>query len=112
MLSRPIVSASIILKHNSTMHEIYIERYAQDDDFKDVYANLIQGNHVEELDYHVHNKLLCHTGKLCVPQAERVNFIREAHTSLIIGHFGLGKTVTQIQRYFYWSCMNEIVQDM
>ena len=49
------------------MHESYIEQYAKDDNFKDVYEILIQGNHIEELDYHVHNKLLYHLGKLCVP---------------------------------------------
>ena len=49
------------------MHEIYIEQYIQDEDFKDVYATLSKGNHVEELDHHVHNKLLYHLGKLCVP---------------------------------------------
>jgi hypothetical protein len=34
MISRPIVSASVILKHNSTMHESYVEQYALDADFK------------------------------------------------------------------------------
>jgi hypothetical protein len=34
MLSRPIVSASVILQHNSTMHESYVEQYALDVDFK------------------------------------------------------------------------------
>ena len=77
------------------MHEIYNEQYAQDDNFKDVYATLIQGNRVEDLDYHVHNKLY-HLNKLCVPQGERVNIIRESYTSLIVGHFGVGKKVAQL----------------
>jgi hypothetical protein len=34
MISRPIVSALVILKHNSSMHESYVEQYALDDDFK------------------------------------------------------------------------------
>ena len=76
MLSRPIVNASVILKHNSIMHESYIEQYAQDEDFKDVYATLCQGNHIKELDYHVHNKLFYHLGKLCIPHGERGNVIR------------------------------------
>ena len=33
MLSRPIVNSSVILKHNSVLHEIYIELYANDSDF-------------------------------------------------------------------------------
>ena len=67
MLSRPIISASIFLKNDSIMHESYIEQYASDEDFKEVYANLRKGNHVEENDYHLHNNLLFHLGKLCIP---------------------------------------------
>ena len=43
MLSRPLINASTLLKHNSMLHESYIEQYAQDIDFKDVYATLSQG---------------------------------------------------------------------
>ena len=101
MLSRPIGSSSFILNNNSILHEVYVEQYAKDDYFKDVYETLCQGNHVEELDYHVHDKFLYHLGKLCVPQGERINIIRESHTSLIVGNFGVGKTVPQLQRYCY-----------
>jgi hypothetical protein len=109
MLSRPIVSASVILKHNSTMHESYVEQYALDVEFKEVYATLCHSNQVEELDYHVHDNLLYHLGKLCIPRGERVNIIREAHSSLIAGHFGVGKTMGNFQRYCYWPKMNESV---
>ena len=47
MLSRPIVSATTLLKHNFVLHEIYIQKYALDNDFQDVYASLSQGNQVE-----------------------------------------------------------------
>ena len=43
MLSRPVINASTILKHNSVLHESYIEQYTQDIDFKNVYATLSQG---------------------------------------------------------------------
>ena len=76
MIYRPNISASFILKHNSIMHEIYVEQYSLDVDFKDVYATLCQANQVEELDYHVHDKLLYHLGKLCIPQGKRINIIR------------------------------------
>ena len=75
MLSRPIINASTILKHNSVLHESYIEQYAQDIDFKDVYATLIHDKQVEELDYHVKDQLLYHLGNFCIPQTERVNII-------------------------------------
>jgi hypothetical protein len=67
MISMPIVSASIILKQSPIMHESYVEQYALDADFKEVYETLCQSNHVEELDYHLHNNLLYHLGKLCIP---------------------------------------------
>ena len=64
MISRPIVSAATLLKHNSVLHESYIEQYALDNDFQYVYAILSQGNQVEELDYHLHVNLLYNLGKL------------------------------------------------
>ena len=109
MLSRSIINASTVLKHNSVLHESYIEQYAQDMDFKDVYATLSQGKRIEELDYHLKDQLLYHCGKLCIPQTERVKIIREAHTSLISGHFGVSKTVAQLQRFYYWPKMSETV---
>jgi hypothetical protein len=45
----------------------------------------------------VHGKLL-YLGKLCFSQGERVNKIREAHSSLVAGHFGVGKKfIEQVQ---------------
>ena len=45
----------------------------------------MQGSQNKELDYHIHDNLY-HLGKICIPQSERVYVIREAHTSLILGH--------------------------
>jgi hypothetical protein len=109
MLSRPIVSASVIIKQSPIMHESYVEQYALDADFKEVYETLCHSNHVEELDYHLHNNLLYHVVKFCIPQGERINIIREVHSSLIAGHFGVGKTVANLHRYCYWPKMNESV---
>jgi len=67
MLSRTIVIASIILKHNFVFYESYIEQYVNNSDIQEVYASLSQGNQIEELDYHVHNNFLYHLGKLCIP---------------------------------------------
>ena len=61
------------------------------------------------MDYHVKDQLLYHLGKLCIPQTERVNTIREAHTSLISGHFGVSKTIAQLQRFCYWQRMHETI---
>jgi hypothetical protein len=40
MLSRPIISASVILKHSPSMHACYVEQYALDADFIEVCATL------------------------------------------------------------------------
>ena len=40
---------------------------------------------------------------------EKVNIIREAHSSLIVGHFGVSKIVAHLQRYCYWHRMLESV---
>jgi hypothetical protein len=93
MLSRVVINASTLLRYNPLSHESYVEQYTRDDDFKDVYMDLVHGN--QQLDYHVHGNLLYHLVKLCIPKDERVNVIREAHTSLISSHFGVGKTLEQ-----------------
>ena len=48
MLSRPIISASTLLKNDSIVHESYIEQYAFDVHFQDVYSSLSEENEVEE----------------------------------------------------------------
>jgi hypothetical protein len=44
ILSKPMINASTILKHNSLAHEIYVEQYDRDDDFKHEYMSLTHGN--------------------------------------------------------------------
>ena len=61
------------------------------------------------MDYHLKDQLLYHCGKLCIPQTKREKIIREVHTSLISGHFGVSKTVAQLQWFCYWSKINERV---
>lgn len=67
IISRSIVSATTLLKHNYVLHESYIEKYSLDNEFQNVYSSLSQGNQAEELDYHLHDNLLYHLGKLCIP---------------------------------------------
>ena len=100
------INTFIVLQQSSLAYDNYIEQYAKDEDFKDVYEYLMHGTQIEELNYHVHDQLLYHLGKICIPQSERVHVIRESHTSLISGYFGVGKTVARLQRYCYWPHMN------
>lgn len=46
--------------------------------------------------------------KLCVPKGERLQLIRKAHTSKVAGHFGVGKTIANLQRYIYVFAQNAI----
>jgi hypothetical protein len=39
--------------------------------------------------------------KLYVPKGEQMQLIIEAHTSKAVGHFGVGKTIVNLQRYVY-----------
>jgi hypothetical protein len=100
MLSRPPIVASIILKNDSLSHDRYVEQYFVDEYFKEVFEKLTHGAQVE--NYCLQGKLLYHLGKLCIPISERVHVIREAHTSLMFGHFGVGKTMSHLHRFFYW----------
>jgi hypothetical protein len=94
MLSRPVINVYTILRQNSLAHESYIEQYAKDDGFKEVYDALTHKN--KQLDYYMHDNMLYTLGKLCIPIYERVNLIRESHTSLFSGHFGVDKKVAQL----------------
>lgn len=73
MLSCPPISASIILHNASLSFESYVEQYANDDDFKEIYAKLTHGSQVD--NYHLQGKLLYHFRKLCFPTGERAHVI-------------------------------------
>jgi hypothetical protein len=74
----------------------------------------LQGQiHIEEgddkVDYHLQNGLLYKLDKLCVPKGEQIQLIRETHTSKVVGHFGVGKTIVNLQWYLYWPIMQQDV---
>jgi hypothetical protein len=47
MLSRPPIDASIVLNNTYLSHDRYVEQYAIDEYFKDVYEKLTHGAQVE-----------------------------------------------------------------
>ena len=61
------------------------------------------------VDYHLQDGLIYRLDKLCVNKGEHLQLIREAHTSKVAGKFGVGKIVANLQRYVYWSKMQEQV---
>lgn len=51
MLSHPPISPSIIFHNASLYFESYVEKYANNDDFKEIYAKLTHGSLVD--NYHL-----------------------------------------------------------
>ena len=47
MLSRTPIYASVVLQNASLLLEGYAEQYANDDDFKEIYARQTRGSQVE-----------------------------------------------------------------
>jgi len=56
----------------------------------------------QKLDFYLQEGLLYKDDKLCVPNKDcQVFLLREAHTSKVVGYFGVGKTLANLQRYVY-----------
>jgi hypothetical protein len=102
MLSQPplkkIATIGMIMQLEPFTHEILSEDYEGDEDFKEVYKKLkerivvvMEGN-----EYHIQDGLLYKLGKLCIPWDRRVQLMREAHTSRVVGHFGVTKTMVNL----------------
>lgn len=117
MLSRPptsnIAALGTLMQMEPFTHDAYIEAYSEDEDFNEVYQQLQTQSHVYDgdniIDYHLQDGLLYMMDKLCVPKGECLHLIREAHSSKVAGHFGVGKIVANLQRYVYWPKMQEQV---
>jgi hypothetical protein len=87
---------------NSCGHETseWSQIYSSDSDFATTYQLLAAGTPVTY--FYLQDGLLCHLGHLCIPSSERAKLIWEAHYSRVVGHFGMGKIVEVLQKYFYW----------
>jgi hypothetical protein len=72
----------------------------QDPDFSTTYHLLCTGTTVT--DFHIQDKLLCHIGHLCVPTSECAKMIWEFHYSWMSRHFSMEKTMSVLQKHFYW----------
>jgi hypothetical protein len=66
-----------------------------------------EGN--DKVEYHLHNGFLYKVENLYVPKGEILYLIREANTSKILGNFGVGKIVANLQRYVYWPILQKDV---
>jgi hypothetical protein len=100
LIRPPLVSLTTVL--HSCGHEIskWPQLYQQDLEFTTTYHLL--GTCVTIIDFHIHERLLCHLGHLCVPKSEHAKLIWEAHYNQVARHFGVEKTMAVLQKHFYW----------
>eukprot|EP01018_Ginkgo_biloba_P007942 Gb_36846 [translate_table: standard] len=98
------ISLSVVMQLKPFPFKKLHIQYEGDKDFHSVAEELHQGE--RKPDFHLQEGLLYKDDKLCIPQGEcRVALMREAHTSKVAGHFGVGKTLLNLQRYVYWPRM-------
>jgi len=115
MLSSPptskITTSGTLMHIEPFTHDAYKEAYSEDEEFK--VQQLHSQIHVHDgditIDYHLQDGLLYRLDMLCVPKGEQLQLIGEAHTSMVVGHFGLRKTMANLHRYVYWPKMQEHV---
>lgn len=104
-LSRPPSKiVAVVMQVEPARFNSYKDLHRNEDDFKKHFDTV---NKFEEgkQGYHMDNGLLFEEDKLCIPKDHRLPLIREAHTSLLAGHFGIHKIVANLQRYVYWPNM-------
>jgi hypothetical protein len=92
------------LDHKIFCLESLKELYATDFDFKDSYENCREGRTRNK--YVMHDGLLYHTNKLCVPASfVHLLFLQEAHGGGLMGHFEVKKTEDVLATHFFWPKM-------
>jgi hypothetical protein len=113
-LSHPPNQVLQILEVWCASYDTWKDKYATDHDFHKVWVALHQPTIVNQtpfLDYTIRNGWLYKLNLLCVPQSEDHLFlIKESHASSCGGHFGITKTVQNLQRHFYWPSLQHQVE--
>ncbi|CAL2244419.1 unnamed protein product [Prunus armeniaca] len=108
MLSRPpkpVSSALLVaMQIQPIVHSEYAKGYDTDIDFNSAYAKLQQGKTSE---FQLNDGLMYKGTQLCIPKdGDRLQWICEAHTSKVAGHFKVKKTLLNLRRYVYWPKMH------
>jgi hypothetical protein len=92
------------LDHKNFGSESIKELYDTDFDFKDAYEKCREGRTWNK--YVLHDGLLYHANKLCVPASSvHLLFLQEAHGSGLMGHFRVKKTEDVLAAHFFWPIM-------
>ena len=104
--SRPPVHALIqVLDSSCFGFPEWKTLYAIDSDYADIVSRLTDPLVAKEDslgEFYLKDGLLYRLGLLYVPSGSyRPQLIREAHHSKVVGHFGMKKTISRLQQYFY-----------
>ncbi|KAH9291640.1 hypothetical protein KI387_043172, partial [Taxus chinensis] len=100
MLSRPpfLSAMGTLTLLEPFLCEAYQEGYEQDPNFAEIFQQKPPSEgFAPRGEYYFQDGFLYKNEKLCVPKGERVQLMREAHTSKVVGHFGVTKTVAHLQ---------------
>ncbi|CAL2277905.1 unnamed protein product [Prunus armeniaca] len=82
----------------------YITSYDSDPEFKMFFDKLQRG---KPCQFEMKDGFMFKGTLICIPNnGDRLQWIREAHTSRCAGHFGVDKTLLNLQRYVYWPWMH------
>jgi hypothetical protein len=88
------------LDHRIFSLESIKELYATDFDLTDAYENCIERRTWNK--YALHDGLLYHANKLCVPASSiRLWFLQEVHRGGLMGHFRVKKTEDVLVAHFF-----------
>jgi len=83
------------------------ELYDHDPDFASKYYACV---HPSQNGFFRHNDYLFKEKQLCVPKGSmRRLLVKEAYAGVLMGHFGVQKTLDMLQEHFYWSHMKHDV---
>jgi hypothetical protein len=109
-LSRPLVT-TLTTVLESCGHETsgWPQLYEIDPDFATTYQML--GANTVVANFHIQDGLLCRLGHICVPSSERAKLIWEAHYSWVAVHFDVENTVEMLLKHFYWSKLQQEVNE-
>uniref|UniRef100_A0A2N9HIL9 CCHC-type domain-containing protein n=1 Tax=Fagus sylvatica TaxID=28930 RepID=A0A2N9HIL9_FAGSY len=101
-LSRRVTLLSM-MSTNITGFERLRDEYESCPDFGQVHATLSSAPHPTIEDYTIQDGYLFKANKLCIPRTSVRDFlVWELHAGGLAGHFGLDKTIEEVERQFYW----------
>ena len=81
--------------------ETLTEFYADNDDFKRVWATYVLKQPCD--DFYIHNEFLMKSGQLCLPCTSLLEkVIRDLHGGGLAGHLRRDKTIESVKDRYYW----------